>query len=323
MTDYKIFYDWLAQLGLQQWAEQLRQQTVQKLALDHHGKMPIWQQALLALPDIIPSDIELASAVRVGNASDLDNHDTDAFIATLKQFHPWRKGPYQLFDVEIDTEWRSDWKWDRLLPHIQPLAQRKVLDVGGGNGYYGWRMVGEGAQMVMGIDPTVVFTLQYQALQKYIQSDQHFVLPIGIEQMPKALQLFDTVFSMGVLYHRRSPLEHLMELRQCLRSRGELVLETLVIDGELGMTLMPEGRYAKMNNVWFIPSIPTMLLWMQRCGFKQVRCVDVSNTTIAEQRATQWMTFESLKDFLDPLESHLTIEGYAGPKRAIFIAEAP
>lgn len=285
--------------------------------------MPLWQHSLNDLPFILPSVVKLKQEVRVGAAKDITGIALDDFKTLLKNFHPWRKGPFYLFDMLLDTEWRSDWKWDRISPHIQPLRGRKVLDVGSGNGYFGWRMLGEEAEMVIGIDPTLVFVMQYQVIQRYLQSNQHYVLPIGIEQLPEALNLFDSVFSMGVLYHRRSPLEHLMELRGCLRAGGELILETLVIDGELGMTLMPEGRYAKMNNVWFIPSVPTMILWLQRCGYKQVRCVNVSVTSLEEQRATEWMTFESLTDFLDPADQNLTIEGYSGPKRAVFIAEAP
>jgi len=141
--------------------------------------------------------------------------------------------------------------------------------------------------------------------------------------LPEKLSCFDTVFSMGVLYHRRSPLDHLYELRACLRSGGELVLETLIIKGEEGVTLMPEGRYAKMRNVWFFPTIPTMELWLRRCGFKDVRCVDINTTSIEEQRPTKWMTFESLADFLDPDDHSKTIEGHPAPVRAIFTAIAP
>jgi tRNA (mo5U34)-methyltransferase len=209
------------------------------------------------------------------------------------------------------------------VPHIAPLKSRKVLDVGGGNGYHGWRMEGEGAELVLGIDPTLVFTMQYQLMQHFIQSQRHFVVPIGIEHMPENLGWFDTVFSMGVLYHRKSPLDHLLELRSCLRPGGELVLETLIVDGELGVTLMPEQRYAKMRNVWFIPSVDTMLLWLRRCGFKNARCVDVDTTSLEEQRRTEWMTFESLADFLDPDDKSLSIEGYPAPKRGVFIADAP
>jgi len=146
------------------------------------------------------------------------------------------------------------------------------------------------------------------------------VLPLGIEDIPAELACFDTVFSMGVLYHRRSPLDHLFELRGCLRPGGELVLETLIIEGDEGTVFMPEGRYAKMRNVWFLPSIKTMLLWLRRCGFKEVVCVDTNRTSVKEQRSTEWMRFESLRDFLDPNDHSRTIEGHPAPLRAVFTA---
>lgn len=323
MSVYDPLFQYLDDMGLTAWREQLQTQIDVQLSVSRHGKMPMWQEALQALPHLTLSELELQTRVNIGSPADLKDVQPDTLVELLKVFHPWRKGPYRLLGVDIDTEWRSDWKWDRVLPHIQSLHGRRVLDVGGGNGYHGWRMVGEGAELVIGIDPTVVFTMQYQLMQHFIQSDKHFVLPIGIEHMPANLALFDTVFSMGVLYHRRSPLKHLMELRSCLRPKGELVLETLIIDGELGMTLMPEGRYAKMRNVWFIPSVETMLLWLRKCGFKNVRCVDVNVTSLEEQRRTDWMTFESLADYLDPADSSKTIERYPAPMRGVFTAIAP
>src|SRR5690554_1737787 len=238
MSYYQFFYDYLDAMGLSAWRQILQQQIADKLAPGRHGKMPLWLEALAALPAIKTPDIELKTDVRVGGSDDLTARGRDELAGLLKQFHPWRKGPYHLFGIHLDTEWRSDWKWDRVRPHIQSLQGRRVLDVGGGNGYHGWRMVGDGADMVIGIDPTVVFSMQYRVLQHFIASSHHVVLPIGIEQMPEGLGWFDTVFSMGVLYHRRSPLKHLMELRGCLRPRGELVLETLIIDGNEGMSLM-------------------------------------------------------------------------------------
>ena len=323
MTLYHPLYQQLTAMGLSDWAGQLQHIIAQKLAIDGHGKMQQWQSALKTLPQITPTNIELKQKVKIGCADDLPEIDRQQFIQQLKQFHPWRKGPYSLLGVDIETEWRSDWKWDRVLPHIQPLAGRKVLDIGGGNGYHGWRMLGEGADLVIGIDPTLVFTMQYHVIQRYIGESHHYVLPIGIEDLPDDLMCFDTVFSMGVLYHRRSPLDHLYELRSCLKPGGELILETLVIDGEEGMSLIPEGRYAKMRNVWFIPTGATMETWLKRCGFNNIHCVDINITSIEEQHQTDWMIFESLADFLDPNDSSKTIEGYPAPKRAIFTATAP
>ena len=198
-----------------------------------------------------------------------------------------------------------------------------MLDIGCGNGYHGWRMLGEGAELVLGIDPTLISVMQYQVVQRYVGDRNHYVLPLGIEDVPADLACFDSVFSMGVLYHRRAPLDHLFELRGCLRPGGELILETLVVEGGEGTVLMPEGRYAKMRNVWFLPSVSTMMLWLRRCGFKNVECVDVNRTSIEEQRQTEWMTFESFADFLDPEDHTKTIEGYPAPLRAVFVATAP
>ncbi len=185
-------------MGLSAWREQLTQQIEQQLSVSRHGKMPMWEAAIQALPDVELSQLELQTRVDIATEADLRDFPQETLVELLKTFHPWRKGPYRLFGIDIDTEWRSDWKWDRVLPHIQSLHGRRVLDVGGGNGYHGWRMQGEGAELVIGIDPTAVFTMQYQLMQHFIQSDKHFVLPIGIEHMPDNLALFDTVFSMGV-----------------------------------------------------------------------------------------------------------------------------
>jgi len=176
------------------------------------------------------------------------------------------------------------------------------LDVGCGNGYHCWRMLGADAERVIGIDPSAKFVFQFYAIKRFAGNHLPIdVLPLGIEHMPEKMAAFDTVFSMGILYHRRSPMDHLRELRQLLKPGGQLVLETLVIEGAEDQLLVPQDRYAKMPNVWFIPSPDMLLSWMSKNGLKNPRMVDISTTTIEEQRSTDWMKFESLADFWTPM----------------------
>ncbi|HPX61645.1 MAG TPA: tRNA 5-methoxyuridine(34)/uridine 5-oxyacetic acid(34) synthase CmoB, partial [Deltaproteobacteria bacterium] len=258
MKCFDPLYPQLAAMGQERWAEQLQVILTEEQLLGRHGDMPDLLNALKLLPEISPSQVLLQDNVTIGCDADLGQVDRAELIARLQAFHPWRKGPYNFFGIEIDTEWRSDWKWERLLPHIQPLAGRKVLDVGCGNGYHGWRMRGAGAEFVLGIEPFMLSLTQFLVMQRYINDPHHHVIPIGIEDVPANLACFDSVFSMGVLYHRRSPLDHLLELKGCLRPGGELILETLVVEEDQQTIFMPPGRYAKMRNVWFLPSIAAL-----------------------------------------------------------------
>jgi tRNA (mo5U34)-methyltransferase len=289
-----------------------------------HGEYNDWQRLIDSLPAIRPSVIDLArDALHVGTRDDCSDDIRNALIAALRKLHPWRKGPFDIFGIDIDTEWRSDWKWQRVLPHIAPLKDRIVLDVGCGSGYHCFRMRGEGARFVVGIDPTVRYLFQFLALNHYINDNNVHFLPLKSEDMPRRMRSFDTVFSMGVLYHRRAPFDHLDELKDLLRPGGELVLETLVMPGPPNTVVVPRDRYAQMRNVWFLPSAETLPLWLQRAGFENARVVDISRTTPDEQRKTDWMTFQSLQDFLDPTDPNFTIEGLPAPTRAIIIANKP
>ncbi|MGR9052150.1 MAG: tRNA 5-methoxyuridine(34)/uridine 5-oxyacetic acid(34) synthase CmoB [Gammaproteobacteria bacterium] len=322
MNDYPALYAVLRTAGADAWAEILPQQLQSAYDMSPHGSLAKWRDLIETLPDFTPTLREPdRAAVRIGTSADLSEIEQDDLRTHLLQLHPWRKGPYELFGIHVDTEWRSDWKWERVQGHIAPLRNRLVLDVGCGNGYHCWRMLGAGAATVIGIDPLMLNVMQFNVIKKMYGCAPVYVLPFGIEQLPPGLKIFDSVFSMGVLYHRRSPIDHLLELRECLRPGGELILETLVIDGKAGEALLPEGRYARMRNVWFIPSCDTLVGWMKRCGFVDIRVVDVTSTTPEEQRTTAWMQFHSLKDFLDPNDPRLTCEGLPAPKRAIVIAE--
>jgi tRNA (mo5U34)-methyltransferase len=324
MIDYQPLIRRWQEGALAPWAAILDRQIAQGLSPKRYGDLARWQQCMASLPDLVADTTHLDCA-RVGASCQPppDEPSQRQLREALMGLHPWRKGPFDLFRVHIDTEWRSDWKWQRLQQHIDPLPGRRILDVGCGSGYHCWRMLGDGAAEVIGIDPTPLFVMQFWAVQKYLRRDEVWVLPLGIQHVPGKLQAFDTVFSMGILYHRRSPLDHLQELKDALKPGGQLVLETLVIEGGPGDTLVPEGRYARMGNVWFLPSCDTLVTWLRKLGFEDPEVIDVSITTTGEQRSTEWMQFHSLENFLDPNDSNRTIEGYPAPRRAVVTARVP
>lgn len=320
MSQFNSFYQQIASNRLSHWLNTLPSQLSSWQENNLHGEYKHWQKTLEALPSYADTPaVDLTNSVTVGALGDLNQGDFKRLENLMKKFKPWRKGPYHIHGLHIDTEWRSDFKWERLKEHISDLSGRYVLDIGCGSGYHLWRMRGAGAKFVVGIDPTQLFLMQFNAVQHFINDTQVNLLPLGIEDLPE-LKTFDTVFSMGVLYHRRSPIDFLYQLKAQLVKGGELVLETLIVDGDENTVLVPGERYAKMRNVWFLPSEKAMCAWLTRCGFSNVRVVNTDITALDEQRKTEWIDTESLKDFLDPEDSSKTIEGYPAPKRAIFIA---
>jgi tRNA (mo5U34)-methyltransferase len=302
--------------------------TAERTLEEHaHGDLQRWLAALQALPAVAPLMQADQAAPALGAAA----KDQAALAYTLMLLHPWRKGPLRLAGCDIDTEWRSDWKWQRLAPHVD-FRDARVLDIGCGNGYFGWRMLAAGARLVVGVDPTLVFVMQWLACRHFAGPEPNFVLPLGIEDLPglagaannprvtEAADM-DIVSSMGVLYHRRDHLEHLQQLRRLLRPGGQLLLETLVLPADQADSLLvPTERYARMRNVWAIPGTKRLLAWVAEAGFRDIRLVDVSATLATEQRSTAWMRFESLAESLDPKDPGRTVEGWPAPVRATVVA---
>lgn len=313
------FYQQIATNRLSTWLNTLPSQLDNWSREQLHGEFKHWQKTLEALPKTQTEHRDTTSQVLVGNREEINEGEYKRLENLLKKLKPWRKGPFHIHGLHVDTEWRSDFKWDRLSPHISSLNGRYVLDIGCGSGYHLWRMHGAGAKFVVGIDPTQLFFMQFQAIQHFMQEPSVNLLPLGVEDLPE-LAAFDTVFAMGVLYHRRSPIDFLYQLKAQLVKGGELVLETLIVEGDEHTVLVPGERYAKMRNVWFLPSADAMCAWLERCGFTNVRLANIDVTTVDEQRKTDWIDTESLQDFLDPNDPSKTIEGYPAPKRAIFIA---
>jgi len=321
--DHRVLYQAFLDQELTEWLALLPQQLADGLDRQRHGDLAMWEKAVKKLPPLPDERQVYLNQDVISVELALSESQKRQCFNLLRKLAPWRKGPYSLGGIEIDTEWRSDWKWQRVAPHLSPLKYRKVLDVGGGSGYHAWRMAGAGADFVLVIDPSPRFYWQFQAIRHFVgnaDGGRTQFLPVGIEDVPADLGFFDTVFSMGVLYHRPSPLEHLQQLRAALTPGGELVLETLVVEGDETTVLVPGERYAAMPNVYFLPSSKALCHWLERCGFRNVRVVDEAVTTCEEQRSTDWMTYQSLADFLDPKDPSLTREGYPAPRRVVIIA---
>ncbi|MBN2644492.1 MAG: tRNA 5-methoxyuridine(34)/uridine 5-oxyacetic acid(34) synthase CmoB [Desulfuromonadaceae bacterium] len=314
----------LEQCGAGDWRTELEAICREKQRLRQQDrKCQRYQELLDSLPELSAAFLKLdADRVEIGAAREISARDQERIDLGLYGLRPWRKGPFQLFGTAVDTEWLSSLKWNRLKDHIAPLAQRKVLDVGSSNGYYLFRMAADRPSLLLGLEPYATFYYQFQLLQHFARLPDCYTLPLKLESLPVMRGFFDTIFHMGVLYHVRSPLDTLIRLRHSLRRGGELVLETLIIPGDEAVAMTPLDRYAKMNNVFFLPTVKGLERWLERSGFCRIRCLDVTRTTLEEQRKTPWIQTESLEDFLDPADQDKTVEGYPAPRRALMLAEA-
>jgi tRNA (mo5U34)-methyltransferase len=302
MIDYTGLAKCWRNLDLEHWWEPVEALTRGRLSASNHGEFEKWRTVIDSLPAV--------------------DDDPAKLKEQLLQLAPWRKGPFQLGGVTIDSEWRSNRKWDRLANAFS-LEGKNVLDVGCGNGYYALRMREAGASTVIGIDPTILYVMQFLAVNHFVGDSNIFVLPLRLQELPGRGHRFDTAFSMGVLYHQRAPIDHLRQLRDNLRPGGQLLLETLFVPGDESHACTPPDRYARMRNVWLLPTIAELTTWLARSGYRDIEIIDESITTTDEQRSTEWMTFESLAEALDPADASRTVEGWPAPHRIVLSAVSP
>ena len=324
-------WDWFREQGIDQSSiDTIYKRSAAALDIKVDKRLSDWRTVSADLPTFIPSNSLSCGEPELSLPGEWSN--LSAATETLQRLHPWRKGPIRLGDLLIDTEWRSDWKWRRALPHLGEITGLNVLDIGCGNGYHCWRAYGEGAGAVLGVDPTRLFHYQFRAMSDlfarygsakspHTSQPDIYHLPLTLEDLDDTpLPLFDLVLSMGVLYHRREPQEHLKSLQSHFKpSGGRLLLETLVTPEN--EPLYPSGRYAQMRNVWCLPDVETLLNWLRLAGYRSPRLVDLNQTSLKEQRQTEWMRFYSLTQALNPENLDQTIEGHPAPLRAMVIAE--
>ncbi|MPL66287.1 tRNA U34 carboxymethyltransferase [bioreactor metagenome] len=249
----------------------------------------------------------------IGNRADLGDEEYEIIVQTAKKLIPWRKGPFKIFDLEIDSEWQSNIKYNLIRPYFN-LKDKVVADIGCNNGYYMFRMLEDKPKRLIGFDPSPLTLHQFEFVNHFVKSDIVYEM-LGVEHLEFYNHKFDFIFMLGVLYHRPDPVGTLKSLARGLNSKGEILIDTFMIDGDDEICLTPNKRYSKIPNIYFIPTIPALKNWLERAGFENIEVLATTVTTSEEQRKTPWSFDESLEDFLDPTDSSKTVEGYPAPKR--------
>ena len=304
--------------ALADWLDKRRRLWSDAALAQRHGDWRGWRALIERLPRLQRCGHDLRDGVCIQG----ERRFGDAERQILMGLHPWRKGPFTVCGLEIDAEWRSDIKWARLAGCLGDMAGQRIIDIGGGNGYYALRLCAQRPSLVLCLEPNGLYWAQHQSLRQYIEGLPLAFLPIALESFDAPVA-FDLALSLGLIYHCREPLAHLARLRRLLRDGGRLILESLVIEGRAkGLSLAGGQRYAMMRNVWHLPTCEELLAWLGEAGFGRARIIDVSATTVAEQRRTPWMRFHSLADFLMPGDETKTREGLPAPVRALVEAIA-
>ena len=267
------------------------------------------RDAILKLPNV-DANMELGDTLTLTCKQPIDIRLIEQ---TARMMLPWRKGPFELFGLFIDTEWKSNIKYNLLRPYFN-LKDKKVADIGCNNGYYLFRMQEDAPKKLVGFDPSALYKTQFDFINHFAKTEIVYEL-LGVEHLPYYEEKFDLIFCLGVLYHRSDPVSMLKELYQGLEDQGEVILDTFYIEGEEEIALTPKDSYSKIPNIYFVPTIPALKNWCMRAGFSSFEVLETSLTCKDEQRKTEWIEGQSLEDFLDPDDNSKTLEGYPSPKR--------
>lgn len=261
--------------------------------------------------------------VRIGWPEEISAEDRRLVHDAMRDFMPWRKGPFSVFGVDIDAEWRSERKWNRVVPQLPDLEGKLVADIGCNNGYYMFRMLHHRPRQVVGFEPFLQHYFCFKTLNHLAGCANLHAELLGVEHLALFEKSFDVIFLMGIIYHRVSPVEMLRDIRAALRPGGRLILESQAIPGDEPVALFPEERYAKVPGTYFVPTAPCLKNWLTRTGFTDIECFFSHPMSSEEQRRSEWMTFESYADFIDRADPGRTVEGYPAPLRVFFSAVSP
>ena len=274
-----------------------------------------WYEQIKKISQIEKEDlfIDYGDWFTIGNKENLSQEEYEIILSAAKKLIPWRKGPFNVFGIEINSEWQSNIKYNLIRPYFN-LKDKVVADIGCNNGYYMFRMLEDKPEKLVGFDPSPLTLHQFEFINHFVKSDIIYEM-LGVEHLEFYTHKFDFIFMLGVLYHRADPIGTLKSLARGLSSKGEILIDTFMIDGEEELCLSPNKRYSKIPNIYFIPTIPALKNWLERAGFENIEILATTVTTSEEQRTTPWSFDQSLEDYLDPNDNSKTVEGYPAPKR--------
>ncbi len=258
-------------------------------------------------------------AVKIGEENEVSESDKQSIKSHLRSFMPWRKGPFSIFGIDVDSEWQSQRKWQRLLPRLPDLQDKVIADIGCSNGYYMFRMIPYKPRLIIGFEPSVQHYYCFKGLNNMARLKNMHIDLLGVEHLSLFPDCFDVLFLMGIIYHRSSPVDTLRTVFSSLQSGGTLILESQAIPGEEEVALFPEKTYAKVPGTYFVPTGNCLKNWLLRAGFSDIELFCQHPMSSLEQRRTSWMEFESYSDFLDPRAPEKTVEGYPAPDRVFLI----
>lgn len=281
---------------------------------------PLWK-ALENQPRLRASFRDYGNGiVKIGSSDEVNANQKRTINSQLKAFISWRKGPFEIFGNYVDSEWRSDFKWERILPHINNMKGKRICDVGCNNGYYMFRMAHHKPELVLGIDPIHRYKFTFEYLQNFAREPNLYMETLGFEHLGLFKNFFDIIFLLGIVYHHRNPLEVLMNAWEALKDHGQLIVDSMAVPGNEPFALFPGRRYAKAPGVWFLPTEKCLTNWIDRCHFAKIKCIFNEELSENEQRRTPWAPHESLREFLDPENPALTVEGFPRPRRIYMVA---
>src|SRR5690606_4040602 len=112
MMDYQSLLAALPETPLAPRLSTLPGQIQAGLSEQRYGDLPGWKQALMQMPLIKASQVDLQTGVSIGGPADCDDSTRAQLRSTLESLLPWRKARCHFHLIQIDTKWRAEKEWD-------------------------------------------------------------------------------------------------------------------------------------------------------------------------------------------------------------------